>query len=611
MYKNQLQELAQRSCFNLPSYACIREGPDHAPRFKATVNFNGEAEHAAAEVALNTLSRRGPSRSLAAKVLDETGVYKNLLQETAHRAGLNLPVYTTVRSGPGHIPVFLCTVDLAGMSFPGEPAKTKKQAQKNAAMAAWLSLESLGRVLCWSMLEYGVVTVWTETDVDYVYSLAHLGSSSSAASSTSGEVESNDEQEQVIIARALASLHGKDVNKSHTQNDRQRGRRKPASARRDTKTSSSNISVYPMPYQSWPYSNFSPDMAMYHMWQQEQASQQQSRMLALPAPLPPADPRILPFIRSIFQPNHSQYFSVREQDPIGVPGIAMPGPGSPLYFPSHSASVPLRSRSQVTIQEIHEEKTQSENDWIRSRPPEADGDPESRKINLQSKSPGFPKIPSVPVSGHSETEIMEPQADKHITGGPGIVTMPSDREPDMGHPVFKQHPCAPGPSATLKQTDGKNVQEIQSEGVRKEPLDWTCGMSSVRSHRETGYITCSTASHIQHQLQNPRALFSSQANQGPHHSNPSYSRAARGLRPSSMAAPVTVRTAVPVCSARPRNEGLNNTSIAPASFMAPAVQVRSVIPVCAAPPTRTVPDTSHQDPIDVSVASSELGKLQI
>ncbi|CAI0397864.1 unnamed protein product [Linum tenue] len=44
MYKNQLQELAQRSCFNLPSYTCIREGPDHAPRFKATVNFNGREE---------------------------------------------------------------------------------------------------------------------------------------------------------------------------------------------------------------------------------------------------------------------------------------------------------------------------------------------------------------------------------------------------------------------------------------------------------------------------------------------------------------------------------------------------------------------------------------
>lgn len=82
MYKNQLQELAQRSCFNLPSYTCIREGPDHAPRFKAIVNFNGEsfesphycstlrqAEHAAAEVALNSLSSRGPSHSLAARIL--------------------------------------------------------------------------------------------------------------------------------------------------------------------------------------------------------------------------------------------------------------------------------------------------------------------------------------------------------------------------------------------------------------------------------------------------------------------------------------------------------------------------------------------------------------
>lgn len=73
---------------------------------------------------------------------DETGVYKNLLQETAHRAGLKLPVYTTVRSGPGHMPVFTCTVELAGLSFNGDAAKTKKQAEKNAAIAAWSSLKT-------------------------------------------------------------------------------------------------------------------------------------------------------------------------------------------------------------------------------------------------------------------------------------------------------------------------------------------------------------------------------------------------------------------------------------------------------------------------------------
>ncbi|GFP95397.1 double-stranded RNA-binding protein 5 [Phtheirospermum japonicum] len=146
MHKNQLQELAQRSCFNLPSYVCIREGPDYAPRFKDPVNFNGEifegptysttlrqAEHAAVEVALY--------KSPTSRVLDETGVYKNLLQETAHRAGLKLPLYTTVRSGPGHVPVFTSTVELAGLSFTGEPAKTKKQAEKNAAITAWSALK--------------------------------------------------------------------------------------------------------------------------------------------------------------------------------------------------------------------------------------------------------------------------------------------------------------------------------------------------------------------------------------------------------------------------------------------------------------------------------------
>ncbi|XP_004505998.1 double-stranded RNA-binding protein 2 [Cicer arietinum] len=189
MYKNQLQELAQRSCFNLPSYTCIREGPDHAPRFKATVNFNGEifecpqycntlrqAEHSAAEVALNSLSHRGPSHSLAAKILDETGVYKNLLQEIAQRVGAPLPQYTTFRSGLGHLPVFTGTVELAGITFTGEPAKNKKQAEKNAAMAAWSSLKQLAK----------------ET----------------ASSST--EPENNDELEQITIARALLNYRLKE-----------------------------------------------------------------------------------------------------------------------------------------------------------------------------------------------------------------------------------------------------------------------------------------------------------------------------------------------------------------------------------------------------------------
>ncbi|XP_047323881.1 double-stranded RNA-binding protein 2-like [Impatiens glandulifera] len=156
MFKNQLQELAQRSCFNLPSYTCFREGPDHAPRFKVKVNFNGEtfespsfcstirqAEYSAAEVALDALVNRGPSHSLAARILDETGVYKNLLQDISQRVGSLFPTYTTFRSGLGHMPVFTSVVELAGVRFTGKPAKNKKQAEKNAAMTAWTSLKQL------------------------------------------------------------------------------------------------------------------------------------------------------------------------------------------------------------------------------------------------------------------------------------------------------------------------------------------------------------------------------------------------------------------------------------------------------------------------------------
>nr|DAD27998.1 TPA_asm: hypothetical protein HUJ06_029466 [Nelumbo nucifera] len=107
---------------------------------------------------------------------DETGVYKNLLQEIAQRVGAALPSYTTFRSGLGHQPVFTGTVELAGIKFTGEPAKNKKQAEKNAAMAAWLSLKQLAQ----------------------------------EAANSSSESENNDEQEQITIARALLNYRLKE-----------------------------------------------------------------------------------------------------------------------------------------------------------------------------------------------------------------------------------------------------------------------------------------------------------------------------------------------------------------------------------------------------------------
>lgn len=596
MYKNQLQELAQRSCFNLPSYACIREGPDHAPRFKATVNFNGEifespsfcttlrqAEHAAAEVALNTLSSRGPSRSLAAKVLDETGVYKNLLQETAHRAGLKLPLYTTVRSGPGHIPVFSCTVELAGMSFTGEPAKTKKQAQKNAAMAAWSALKQL----------------------------PHLGSSSSSSSSTLLGPESNDEQEQVTIARALASLQPKEGNKPSAPNDPKRGRRKPPPIRRDM-NASSDLSMYSMSYQAWPYSSFPHEVAVYQMWQQEQASQRQSHLLSLAA-LPSPGAQIAPYIQSVFRPSHSQYFAAREQELL-VPGVTVSNPGPSLYFSNHPLPVSISSRSHVTIQEIQEEKSQGEEEWS-----------DSCRTNLQPRRTSFAlhEVQNPPVDSRIEPEVKESQMDKSNNGGSSIANILTDKETNIRH--SKSGSSDSSPSTLYNGGDSKDIREVPIEGNRMEQFDWVRGRS-MHDGKEAGFVARTPVpSNVPFQSQNPHVLYSSRAN--PTHYHPpslNSSMTIRGFRSrtSSLAAPVTIRSAVPVCSARPASV---NSRPSPDNRVAPAVQIRSVIPVCSAPPPpppRNLPDSRNegllssaevktQDPEDIAAVNSELGKLRI
>ncbi|CAK7328357.1 unnamed protein product [Dovyalis caffra] len=270
MFKNQLQELAQRSCFNLPSYACIREGPDHAPRFKASVNFNGEifespsycttlrqAEHAAAEIALNVLSSRGPSRSLTARVLDETGIYKNLLQETAHRAGLNLPVYTTVRSGPGHVPIFTCTVELAGMNFTGEPAKTKKQAEKNAAIAAWSALKRFPNL----------------------------------DSLSSKEVGTREEQDQAVVAKVLSNFRSKDDGKYARKRDHNQARRRMVRGHRDSIcASSSSASNNSLQYPHWRLLDLILDSTL----DGSTKMQKSSFMSLLPPPPPRTTSKILP-----------------------------------------------------------------------------------------------------------------------------------------------------------------------------------------------------------------------------------------------------------------------------------------------------------------------------
>ncbi|CAM8923250.1 unnamed protein product [Rhodiola kirilowii] len=148
VYKNQLQSFALKKGYSLPVYTFEREGPPHKCRFKSKVTIDGhtyesneffstlkESEHAAAKVALMSLV---PPESQ--DVALDKSIFKNLLQEFAQKSGLKLPIYNTTCSGTDHMPTFVSTVTVGGIDFVGEGAKTKKQAEMNAANVAYTCL---------------------------------------------------------------------------------------------------------------------------------------------------------------------------------------------------------------------------------------------------------------------------------------------------------------------------------------------------------------------------------------------------------------------------------------------------------------------------------------
>lgn len=145
LYKNQLQNFAQKRSLTLPVYTCERDGPPHASRFRCKVEIGGktygspdfhatlkDAENAVAKVAL---------MSCQDGAQEDSGLYKNLLQEMAQKRGLGLPAYSTSQSGEVHVPFFVSLVKIGEETFEGERLRTKKQAEMSAAKVAYITLK--------------------------------------------------------------------------------------------------------------------------------------------------------------------------------------------------------------------------------------------------------------------------------------------------------------------------------------------------------------------------------------------------------------------------------------------------------------------------------------
>lgn len=153
MYKNRLQEYAQRSAIQLPMYKTVNEGSQHAPKFRSTVVVDGQiytssntflqrkiAEQDVSKLALEHISKKIKDERcpLTPLICENTVFCKSILNEFAVKMNLQKPIYNTVQT-EGLPPVFISSLVFDGVCYDGEPGRNKKEAEQLAARAVILS----------------------------------------------------------------------------------------------------------------------------------------------------------------------------------------------------------------------------------------------------------------------------------------------------------------------------------------------------------------------------------------------------------------------------------------------------------------------------------------
>ncbi|KAK4552061.1 hypothetical protein RGQ29_032198 [Quercus rubra] len=152
-YKNRLQEYAQRSAIHLPLYKTVNEASLHAPKFRSTVEVDGQiftsrntflkrkiAEQDVSKLALEHISKKIKDERcpLTPLICENTVFCKSILNEFAVKINLQMPIYNTVQTE--RLPaVFKSSLVFDGVCYNGEPGGKKKEAEQLAARAVILS----------------------------------------------------------------------------------------------------------------------------------------------------------------------------------------------------------------------------------------------------------------------------------------------------------------------------------------------------------------------------------------------------------------------------------------------------------------------------------------
>ncbi|XP_020533065.1 double-stranded RNA-binding protein 1 isoform X1 [Jatropha curcas] len=212
-YKSQLQSYAYWQGFDFPLYSSITEGSGRSTCFKATVIIDGhafesphffttlnEAENSAAKAALMSILTDNFQE-------DDSGSYKNLLQETTQKEGLSIPLYKTIKTGPSHLPTFFSSVEVEGKKYYGKAGNSKKEAEVKAAKVAYTFLKDS------AMSKTSEITSSTLVTDESLESEQH-----SAA-------ESKDKSEEVNLPEAIQTnlrIDSKDPILSHSASVKQK-----------------------------------------------------------------------------------------------------------------------------------------------------------------------------------------------------------------------------------------------------------------------------------------------------------------------------------------------------------------------------------------------------
>lgn len=363
--------------------------------------------------------------------------------------------------------------------------------------------------------------------------------SSSTSSSFSSEPKGSEEQEQVIIAQVLASLHPSE-SKNFSESDHQHGWQ--------NSTTTSLVSTQPIPgmyhmqCQHCEISSFSPQVALYQIWQQEQIIQQQNRLLSLTIqPTIPSAPQLYPLMQSVLQPDHCLYFPSTELASVPVgPTFSIATSRPSFYFSNQIASEFSRGRSTVTIREIQEEK--------------AEGPP---VCNLSDET-------RVPTAG--------PEDERQKRGG----SRSESRNAKLGGEQS-------GKSEWSSQWSMDSVHRpVNIELQNPSSID----TSNLRAHSQGGSNRCFRPPAGSSSIVRAMAPTSSAGSRPQHRAVP-------------LAAGSRMRTGLPRSPGMPTSERFSMMRSPTPVCMIPAVRIRSVVPVCSAPPRRSIAEESKNKENDL------------